>query len=351
MKLILPDCEIPFVQLPHNLPATKNPELQNLFNFIGEWYNKQDYILVKTSGSTGAPKTLHLKKKHLKNSAAGTYQYFAPWNKKPLLSALPVHYIAGKMMVVRALEYNLPLVWIEPSSQPLNKLQIPVQFAALVPNQVAESIDLLHYNLVEKLIIGGAPVTPQLLTRLQSVTTRCFATYGMTETATHIAVRPLNGSDQKKEFTFLNGITGSTNNSGLLTIDAPQLGVKNLKTNDIVDLNHNSFIWRGRAGFTVNSGGFKIQPEELEKKLAGKTPFPFFFWSEPDPVLGEKLILVVEADGKKTIRDHLEMIIKEEFTDKKLHPKRMYFNPHFSYSQNNKLLRQKTFENSNSTDI
>lgn len=344
MKLILPDCEIPFVQLPHNLPATKNPELLNLFNFIGEWYNKQDYILVTTSGSTGTPKKLQLKKKHLKNSAAGTYHYFAPWNKKPLLSALPAHYIAGKMMVVRALEYNLPLVWVEPSTQPLKTLQIPVQFAALVPNQVAESIDLLEYNLVEKLIIGGAPVTPQLEHRLQSASTRCFATYGMTETATHIALRPLNGSDQKEEFTFLNGITGSTNNSGLLTIHAPQLGAENLKTNDIVDLNYNSFIWRGRAGFTVNSGGLKIQPEELEKQLEGKIPFPFFFWSEPDPVLGEKLIIIVKA-GKSTAAEHeVKEVLKQFITDGKLLPKKIYFTTRFQYSANNKLLREKTFE-------
>lgn len=344
MKLLLPDQEIPFTRLPFDLPDTENVELNSLFSFIREWFSNRDYIEVKTSGSTGTPKIIQLQKQHLKNSAAATYSYFKPWNTKPLLLALPAHYIAGKMMVVRALEYNLPLIWVEPSTQPLKLLNIPVQFAAFVPNQAAASVNLLNFNRVEKLIIGGAPVTPQLQKELQNVTTKCYATYGMTETATHVALRPLNGSDPKRKFTFINGITGSTNAHGLLTIHAPQLGAPQLQTQDIVNLTGNSFTWRGRVNFTVNSGGLKIQPEEMEDTLASKIPVRFYFWSEPDAVLGEKLVLVLEGKESEITINQIQNTINTAIANKKYRPKKIYFVERFKYSANQKIMRKETFE-------
>ncbi len=344
MKLILPLCEINYEELPEKLPVSQNTDLSALFDFIREWFNSKDYILVKTSGSTGTPKKLQLKKKYLKNSASATYKYFEPWNSKPLLMALPARYIAGKMMVVRALEYGLPLIWIEPDSNPLPRLKVPVQFAALVPNQVSAGLQLLHAQKIEKLIIGGAPVTPELERKLQTVSTRCYATYGMTETATHIALRPLNGPERTNAFTFLKGISGSRNHKNELTIHAPHLGHQNLQTHDIVALNQNEFIWRGRSNFTINSGGLKIQPEELEKKLEGKIPFAFYFWSEPDPVLGEKPVLVLECEASPARKKEILKLLSANLPDKKLRPKNIYFTPRFSYSNNKKLLRKQTFK-------
>lgn len=346
MKLILPHTAIAYSNLRKQRQFHEDDEINALFSFIHEWYGVGDSIQVKTSGSTGTPKNIRLNKQHIKNSAQATYHYFEPWNNLPLLLALPMQYVAAKLMVVRALEYNLPLIWVQPSSRPLTQLKQQVQFAALVPNQVSNCLNDLNFKKVQNLIIGGAPVTAQLEKKLQSVSTRCFATYGMTETATHVALRPLNGSNKSNVFTFMPGISGSVNSAGCLVIHAPSLGVEALETNDMVTLQNNTFRWLGRKDFTINSGGLKIHPEELERKLDGFLNYPFYFWSEPDPVLGERLIIIVENEPGATNQELLLSKLRERLKDSKYLPKRIYEAKKFKYSQNKKLLRENTFNES-----
>src|SRR5690554_3217228 len=87
---------------------------RSLAEFLSEWYNDKDYIEAKTSGSTGTPKIIRLKKGFTAKSALRTINFF---NLKPgdrILHCLPIRYIAGKLMVVRALIGSLNL-WAVPS--------------------------------------------------------------------------------------------------------------------------------------------------------------------------------------------------------------------------------------------
>ena len=56
------------------------------------------------------------------------------------LLCLPVDYIAGKMMVVRAMVQKLQLISVEPDGHPLKAVEQYIDFAAMVPLQVYNSL-------------------------------------------------------------------------------------------------------------------------------------------------------------------------------------------------------------------
>jgi len=49
-------------------------------------------------------------------------------------------------------------------------------------------------------------------------------------------------------------------------------GAEWIQTNDVVELWENGFVWKGRADWVINSGGVKIHPEDVERKIANYFP-------------------------------------------------------------------------------
>ncbi|MGY0425489.1 MAG: AMP-binding protein, partial [Polaribacter sp.] len=158
--------------------------------FLENWFSDDKVITVQTSGSTGKPKPIQLQKKHIVYSALATGVYFnLPQNTTALL-CLPIKYIAGKMMLVRALVLGWKIDVVPPNSSPLKNVKKRYNFTAMVPLQVENSIEYLQR--IDLLIIGGGAVSNQLQEKLQHINTNVFATYGTTETITHIAAKRLN---------------------------------------------------------------------------------------------------------------------------------------------------------------
>ncbi|MFQ6678781.1 MAG: enolase C-terminal domain-like protein, partial [Fidelibacterota bacterium] len=311
--------------------------------FVAEWLSPGKTMELQTSGSTGEPKILTVQKEWMSNSAQLTGRTFGLKKGETALLCLPMKYIAGKMMVVRALELDLDLKVVEPSSRPLEEIEDTVGFTAMVPLQLEKSLNHL-YN-VKTVIVGGGKVHSQLVEKLQSLpllndpssvlpydrgenkrnypkqlnsscatanrgntrgsikdkegfqSTKVYETYGMTETLTHVAVKPLNGPNQSEVFTALNGVRFETDERDCLVIYAAMVNPEPVITNDIVELiNETSFKWLGRFDNVINSGGVKIIPEVLEAKLAPVMyNRRFFITGEPDDSLGEKVVLVVEG--------------------------------------------------------
>lgn len=321
-----------------------NIEDTEISDFLEEWGNKELSISVKTSGSTGKPKLIHLRKSDMIASAELTGEYFNLKNAQTALLCLPVKYIAGKMMLVRAMVLGLDLISVEPSSNPIIDCIQPISFAAMTPMQVTtvlnQSPDKL--NLIEQLIIGGAPVDSILEAKLQEVNARCYSTYGMTESITHIAAKRLNGKNKSTYFEALPNITFQLNKDDCLVINTPHLSTSTITTNDISELiNKQSFKWTGRLNNVVNSGGIKLHPEELEKKVSdlfGNTRF--FFSSLPDESLGERLVLVIELQNN--ISD-LESILGR-ILDLFEMPKTIFYTDSFLETKTRKIDRKKTLE-------
>ncbi len=320
---------------------SSEPWLKDIQDFLREWLNEKPHILALTSGSTGKPKSILLSKKAMKSSAQLTNNFFSLNKNSKALLCLSCRYIAGKMMLVRALEGNYTLFMEEPSSSILNIHTDLIDFAALVPMQVEESFDKLKQ--IASVLVGGASLKTELEKKIQACSSRVFQSFGMTETVSHIALRSVNGSDKTSSYHCLPNILVEKDQRNCLRIIAPILLDEKLQTNDVVELvSPSEFVWKGRADFVINSGGIKYFPEQIEAKLSDQIELPFFISSLPDERLGEKIIFVIESKHpnealKLSIQNTLKILTSFE------HPKAVYFLDSFVYN-NAKLLRLKTIE-------
>ncbi len=262
---------------------------------------KSSKIIQKSSGSTGDPKSFTLSREAMCLSAERTLRYINLKRGDRALLALPIHYIAGKMMVVRALLGGLDLVLTEPSSRPLKDLSGVIDFAAMVPLQIEESLqggDSLEQ--ISKLIIGGGELYPATRKRLASMLRpEVFETFGMTETYTHFALKRINGPDPQSDFRLLEGVQIQLDSRGCLEVEVSGITSGALLTNDLVELNMagDGFSWLGRFDNLINSGGIKIIPELLEGQAREAIGHDCIVLSEPDRKLGMRLVLLVEFEG------------------------------------------------------
>ena len=274
---------------------------QKLAEFLAEWNNDADRLLVHTSGSTGQPKPLWVEKRRMEASARITCQFLGLGKGDTALLCMPLDYIAGKMMVVRALTCGLHLVSVDPTSHPMREVgDDAIDFAAMVPLQVARTLQVEEERerlmRVGHLIIGGGAIDPALEQALHSFPNNVWSTYGMTETLSHIALRRINGSDSDAWYTPFDGVSVSLDAEGCLTIDAPEVCEATLSTNDRAVLHADGRRFRivGRRDNVVCSGGIKLQIEEIESKLKAHIRVPFIITKRQDPELGEALVLLVE---------------------------------------------------------
>ena len=232
-------------------------------DFLIDWYTDDEYILLKTSGSTGPPKTIRMKKSAMAHSAHATGEYFQLYEGKKALLCLSASNIAGKMMMVRAMLLGWKLDYVAPSKTPLSVLNKPYDFCAMVPMQVSGSISSL--SSIKTLLIGGAPVSKALHSNLQDLNTRVFESYGMTETVSHIALKPLNESARQSVdgdfglFTTTTGVDVAIDDRRCLVVQAKYISDEPIITNDLVELvGSDQFHWLGRLDHVINSGGMKL---------------------------------------------------------------------------------------------
>jgi len=276
---------------------------KNIGVFLLDWLDDKDYVYANTSGSTGPPKRIKIQKQAMVHSAIATGNYFNLQPGDSALHCLPTTFIAGKMMLVRAMILGLELDVISPASNPLKNNRKSYDFSAMVPLQLENGLGGL--DKIKTLIVGGAAVSKQLQEQLNGLFCSVFATYGMTETVTHIAVKKLNHFEKtspkvenNKGFEILEDISISQDQRDCLIITAPKLNASPIVTNDVVKLTSDmSFEILGRADNVINSGGIKLFPEQIEAKLLPFMTQRFFIASKNDPSLGEQLILVVEGQS------------------------------------------------------
>jgi O-succinylbenzoic acid--CoA ligase len=246
-------------------------------------------------------------------------------------------------MLVRALVSGFNLLAVEPSANPFESLNQPIDFTAITPYQLYNSAESLKNGLVSIIIVGGSPVTRKLEEFVEEIPTEMYETYGMTETCSHIALRRFNGQDKADYFTVLGGVEIHQSKRGCLVINAPLLLEYEIQTTDVVEIiSQNSFRWLGRADTVINSGGVKIYPELVEKKLEGIIPVNYFITSIPDQLLENKVVLVIES---KAFTSEQELDLKsmiQPMLHKFEFPKHIYYLSAFVYSENNKLLRKET---------
>ena len=274
--------------------------LWDLYLFLNEWFNDSPVITVHTSGSTGTPKELIVRKDQMMQSARLTCEFLNLKQGESALLCMNLRYIGAMMLVVRALVAGLDLIVRPASGHPLSDVKQPLRFAAMVPLQVYNTLrtpeEKERLKQTEILIIGGGAIDEALETEIKSLPGAVYSTYGMTETLSHIALRRLNGASASEHYYPFPSVKLSLSAENTLVIDAPLVCDETLQTNDIARIYPDgSFMILGRKDNVINSGGIKIQAEELEKLLRPFIPVPFVITSVPDPRLGQAVTLLLEG--------------------------------------------------------
>ena len=274
-------------------------------SFLKEWRSPEPTVLVHTSGSTGEPKPLQVEKSRMMASARITCDFFGLQPGDTALLCMPLDYIAGKMMVVRALTCGLRLITVPPTGLP--QWEGAVDFAAMVPLQVW---NLIHdpdgcrrLMQIRHLIIGGGAIDDALAAELRAFPNGVWSTYGMTETLSHIALRRLSGPEADEYYTPFDSVSVGLTADGCLTINAPQVCPDLLITNDMAEIAPDGRRFRilGRKDNVIVSGGVKIQIEEVERRLRPHMTLPFMITKRPDPKFGEVVVMLVETTCKETV--------------------------------------------------
>jgi len=275
----------------------------SLEEFLAEWRNESPYVEVKTSGSTGEPKRMLVEKQRMRASARITCDFLGLRSGDTALLCMPLDYIAGKMMVVRALERDLRLTTVEPSGHPLAAEQGDgYTFAAMVPMQVYNSLQVPEERErlkgIRHLIIGGGAIDEALAEELKLFPNNVWSTYGMTETLSHIALRRLSGPEASEWYTPFPSVGVSLSEDDCLVIDAPEVCKERLVTNDIAELATQSQTFRilGRKDNVICSGGIKIQAEEVERMLKAHLRVPYLISKKADRKFGEVVVLLTEGN-------------------------------------------------------
>lgn len=349
----------------------------DLFSFVRNWTDASDFVEVRTSGSTGLPKIIKHTKTAMRESAAKTNDFLGLKPGMSALLCLSTRNIAGMMMVVRTFERDLNLLTVAPDGHPLKGMAAgtAIDFCAMVPAQVYNSLQVPAERRVlesiRHLIIGGAPVSYALLQQLQALPGHVWATFGMTETISHIALRKLNGPDASDAYTLMPGVTmevqpaneqGATKepainrenaSTGKLIIHAPYLSADPIITNDVVEITSpRTFRWLGRQDHVINSGGFKIFPEMVEEKIAGvmsrlsglagdadHATQRYFIGSIPDEKLGEVPVLVVEMPTPDSLLASLAGVLPRHEV-----PREILFVEKFIETPTGKIIRSATLK-------
>lgn len=276
--------------------------MTSLGGFLAEWYNESPLLKVHTSGSTGTPKELWVEKERMMNSARLTVSFLGLKAGNSALLCMPLPYIAGKMVVVRSIITGLNLMVVTPCGRPLQNITEIPYFAAMIPMQVFNSLqhpeDREKLMQIRHLIIGGGAIDKNMAEELKSFPNAVWSTYGMTETLSHIALRRLNGSDASEWYTPFDNVSLSLSDEGTLIISAPSVNPETLITNDIVEFNDKGqFRILGRKDNTINTGGVKVQIEQVEEKLSHYlSEGSYMITSVPDAKFGEKIVMLISHE-------------------------------------------------------
>jgi o-succinylbenzoate---CoA ligase len=293
--------------------------------FIRDWFRGNEDFEISTSGSTGTPKRTIIKKNQMVANASATARALQLKTMDHAMVCVDTKYIAGQMMLVRCFVTGMSIHAVTPSANPLAAYNWGknIHVVAFVPYQLSAILQSKHaaeLSSITNVIVGGAPITEQLIQQLQSCKCHAFATYGMTETISHIALRQLNGPEKSDYYKVLPGITIDVDHRSCLVIKTAYLPEK-IITNDMVEIiNSTSFKWLGRADNVINSGGVKVSPEQIEARIelvmkAVNLHLQYIVTSLPDPTLHEKIVVVIESEPidnqfKETLLSEMSKVLE-----------------------------------------
>jgi O-succinylbenzoic acid--CoA ligase len=302
-----------------------------IIKLIQKWLNNEQNFEFKTSGSTGKAKTILIDRKKIEYSCETTMNKLDPDHKfRSALLCINPEMIGGAMVIFRSLLRNLNLKVIKPSSTPFDGLDKTsfYDLVSLVPAQL--NTDPEYLNRFRTILIGGAGYNGQQ----PNTTSKMYSTFGMTETVSHIALRDLSTD----YFECIGDLELKKRKDNRLEISGTITNNNHLITNDLIEfISSKKFRWLGRSDFVINSGGIKINPEEVESNLLIDRAERFIVSSLEDDKLGDKVILIIEGPKREIELDYSNI-------EKYKRPKEIHFLSNFAITPSLKIDRINTRE-------
>lgn len=279
----------------HQTPGD-DPFAQQIYACAISWVNSESHVAIATSGTTGERKTMHVPKEWIRQSAQRTMEALGLSVGFSSHLCLPLDFIAGKMVVWRAIIGGGHLTWEQPSSFPMGNMQQIVDTASITPHQLQSALPYFRGKAwpVRHLLIGGGPMSENLRTELSSQPLSSYETFGMAETLSHIALKRLHLGEQR--FKAVRDVIIECDERLCLRIGIPYFDHLEVQTNDMVDIDADgTFAWCGRADWVINSGGVKLFPESIEERIHHLISIPFAVHGVADALLGSKAVLFMES--------------------------------------------------------
>jgi len=249
-------------------------------------------LVVTTSGSTGAPKSVALAAKSLIANARATHKYLGAKTGDRWSLLLPTNHVAGLNVLVRSIELGTSPVGVESRAD----------FTAIVPTQLHRAVSgdtqlLEHLQGCSAVLVGGGPLDDGLRAKAESLGIKVVATYGATETCGGVIYdgRPLEGVS----ISIIDGriaIKGPQVAFGYLNGEFP---IKDgwFITSDLGEIVDGRLKVLGRSDDQIISGGEKISLSAVEQFLQSEFASPeIIAFAKADAEWGEKLCIATTED-------------------------------------------------------
>ena len=264
--------------------------------------------VIATSGSTGAPKGVVLSRAAIRASVEATdHRLGGPGD---WVLALPVHYVAGFMVLARACLAGTRAVPVRSDLTDLPEVAATLaelRYISLVPALLERA--LRHPELSEALasfssvLVGGGPANPDVMKRATDLGISVATTYGMSETCGGCVYsgQPLQGVDV--ELTEDGGIMIGSRSlfSGYRLrpdLTAAALVDGRFRTQDRGRWQAGRLIVLGRTDDIVITGGHKVDLGEVERcvqRWAAERHACAVVLGVPDTVWGTLIIAVSDS--------------------------------------------------------
>ncbi len=311
--------------------------LNSFIDTCDAWYKGDSSFEFQTSGSTSRPKIITFHRSQVEASCKQTIDYFGLNKGDKLLLCLPLSYVAGKMMLLRAIVGGFKLFLSEDNKFPWSGLNETIDFGAMVPMQLDRLENREQSLKIRHLLLGGAPLQSRHISQIKDLGLKAYESFGMTETLSHFAMKRLFLNEEA--YTLLPNVKIKYGNDNVLSVIVPWIKNDWLQTDDVVEIQGvNKFIWKGRQSNVINSGGVKLHPESIESKLQSFfSSRAYFIYSLPSSKYGEKIGLFIEGAPINNIENQLSSCLSS-----KERPKAVYYIPQFKYSTAGKLLKRES---------
>jgi o-succinylbenzoate---CoA ligase len=272
-----------------------------------------------TSGTEGAARPAVLTGSNIAASVAGTRDRLGNGPDDPWLCVLPLHHVGGLSILWRQAEQGALVVLEERFDERRAAGALArVAFASLVPTML-ERVLTTGVGGGAIVLVGGGPARSDLVRRAWAAGLIPLATYGMTETASHVCAvapdrveeemgtvgRPIAGAEVRVVASneAVVGAEGRIHVRGsMVSRGAPgeeREPASWLITGDLGILDGaGRLIVTGRADAVILTGGEKVHPSPVEAVIAS---YPGVkgarVFGEPDDDWGQRVVAEVVLDG------------------------------------------------------